>query len=147
MPDVASKNVVSEDAVPELASAVLDVVDLIPSGKVMTYGDVAEYLGRGGPRQVGQVMARWGGAVAWWRVLKADGSPPPGHEPAALREYRREGTPLRPDGRRVDLRRARWDGTTAGGTATGGGAAAGRRGPGDEDPPDSGESAGAAGRL
>jgi alkylated DNA nucleotide flippase Atl1 len=99
-------------AVPDFASAVLDVVDLIPRGRVMTYGDVAEYLGYGGPRQVGQVMARWGGAVTWWRVLKADGSPPPGHEPAALREYRRERTPLRPDGRRVDLRRARWDGVS-----------------------------------
>ncbi|HET9653765.1 MAG TPA: MGMT family protein [Kineosporiaceae bacterium] len=100
------------DDLPELASAVLDVVDLIPPGQVLTYGDVAEYVGGGGPRQVGQVMARWGGAVAWWRVLKADGSPPPGHEDQALQQYRREGTPLRPDGRRVDLRRARWDGVT-----------------------------------
>jgi len=89
---------------------VLDVVDLIPAGMVMTYGDVAEYVGRGGPRQVGNVMAHWGGAVAWWRVLKADGSPPPGHEAEALRHYRHEATPLRPGGTRVDLRQARWDG-------------------------------------
>jgi alkylated DNA nucleotide flippase Atl1 len=102
------------DRIPEFASAVLDVIDLIPPGRVMTYGDVAEYLGRGGPRQVGQVMARWGGAVAWWRVLKADGSPPPGHESRALPQYREEGTPMRPDGRRVDLRRARWDGGVTG---------------------------------
>jgi len=96
--------------IPDLASAVLDVVDRIPPGKVMTYGDVAEYLGRGGPRQVGTVMARWGAAVPWWRVLKADGSPPPGHEERALRKYRAERTPLRPGGTRVDLRQARWDG-------------------------------------
>jgi alkylated DNA nucleotide flippase Atl1 len=96
--------------IPDLASAVLDVVELIPSGKVMTYGDVAEYVGRGGPRQVGTVMARWGGAVPWWRVLRADGSPPPGHEERALRKYRAERTPLRPGGTRVDLRLARWDG-------------------------------------
>jgi alkylated DNA nucleotide flippase Atl1 len=113
------------DVIPEPASAVLDVVDLIPPGRVATYGDVAEYLGRGGPRQVGQVMARWGGTVAWWRVLRADGSPPPGYESRALEQYRREGTPLRPDGRRVDLRRARWDGdpgpsVTAGPSATAG---------------------------
>jgi alkylated DNA nucleotide flippase Atl1 len=76
----------------------------------MTYGDVAEYVGSGGPRQVGTVMARWGGAVAWWRVLKADGSPPPGHEAEALRRYRAERTPLRASGTRVDLSRARWDG-------------------------------------
>jgi len=98
------------EQLPDLASAVLDVVERIPPGKVMTYGDVAEYVGLGGPRQVGNVMARWGGAVPWWRVLKADGSPPPGHEREALRHYRAERTPLRPSGTRVDLARARWDG-------------------------------------
>jgi len=98
------------DELPDLASAVLDVVEQIPPGKVMTYGDIAEYVGLGGPRQVGNVMARWGGAVPWWRVLKADGSPPPGHETEALRHYRAERTPLRPSGTKVDLARARWDG-------------------------------------
>jgi alkylated DNA nucleotide flippase Atl1 len=95
----------------DFAQAVLDVVEQVPAGKVMTYGDVAEYLGRGGPRGVGSVMARYGGAVAWWRILKADGSPPPGHEAEALRHYRRERTPLRAGGARVDLARARWDGS------------------------------------
>ena len=94
----------------EFAEAVLDVVDRIPAGRVMTYGDVAEYVGRGGPRGVGAVMARYGGAVTWWRVLKADGSPPPGHEAVALRHYRAERTPLRAGGAKVDLGRARWDG-------------------------------------
>jgi alkylated DNA nucleotide flippase Atl1 len=103
------------DPLPETAAAVLDLVEAIPRGRVMTYGDVAEYLAgltptTLGPRQVGSVMARWGGAVPWWRVLKADGSPPPGHEAEALRHYRREETPLRASGERVDLRRARWDG-------------------------------------
>jgi alkylated DNA nucleotide flippase Atl1 len=101
---------VPDDEIPDLASAVLDVVELIPPGRVMTYGDIAEYVGRCGPRQVGNVMSRWGGAVSWWRVLKADGSPPPGHEAEALRHYRAERTPLRPSGTRVDLLRARWDG-------------------------------------
>lgn len=99
-----------DPGLPDYASAVLDVVDLVPVGQVVTYGDVAEYLGRGGPRQVGAVMATWGGAVAWWRVLRADGSPPPGHEAEALRRYRAEGTPLRAGGTRVDLARARWPG-------------------------------------
>jgi len=99
------------DELPEYASAVLAVVDLIPAGKVMTYGDVAEYLGRGGPRQVGRVMSLWGGAVCWWRVLRADGLPLPGHEREALARYRRERTPLRSGGTRVDLRLARWDGS------------------------------------
>ena len=109
------------EELPELAAAVLDVVDLVPPGRVMTYGDVAEYLGRGGPRVVGNVMARYGGAVAWWRVLRADGSPPAGHERRAIEQYRAEGTPLRPGGTRVDLARARWDGVPAGAAPPDGG--------------------------
>lgn len=89
---------------------VLDIVRQIPPGRVMSYGDVAEFLGAGGPRHVGQVMSRGGGDVPWWRVIKADGSPPPGHEAECLDHLRAEATPLRPDGSRVDMRRARWDG-------------------------------------
>ena len=87
---------------------VLDVVNAIPPGQVLTYGDVAALVGRGGPRQVGKVMSQWGSLVPWWRVLRAGGLPPTGHEQRALREYLAEGTPLRPGGERVDLRRARW---------------------------------------
>lgn len=94
----------------EFAELVLDVVDGIPPGRVMTYGDIAEALGQGGPRQVGRVMALWGGGVPWWRVIRSDGSPLPGHEHRALVEYIAEGTPMRPDGSRVDMREARWDG-------------------------------------
>jgi alkylated DNA nucleotide flippase Atl1 len=99
--------VVPEDDFEEL---VLAVVEQIPPGRVMSYGDVAEYLGRGGPRQVGRVMAHSGGSVPWWRVLHADGSPPPGHEREALALLRADGTPLRSGGARVDMARARWDG-------------------------------------
>jgi alkylated DNA nucleotide flippase Atl1 len=99
----------------DYASRVLDVAEAIPAGQVMSYGDIAEYLGEGGPRQVGRVMALWGGGVAWWRVVHADGSLLAGHERAALEHYRREGTPLRrgTDGHpgRVDMRRARWQAT------------------------------------
>ncbi len=45
----------------DFAAKVLDVTEAIPAGRVMSYGDVAEYLGEGGPRQVGRVMALWGG--------------------------------------------------------------------------------------
>ncbi len=98
---------VDPDELPDLAAAVLDLVDAVPPGRVVTYGDLAAVVGCG-PRQVGTVMARWGGAVAWWRVLRADGSPPPGLEREALGRYRAEGTALRPGGRRVDLSAARW---------------------------------------
>jgi alkylated DNA nucleotide flippase Atl1 len=100
----------------DFASRVLDVVEAIPPGRVMSYGDIAEYLGRGGPRQVGRVMALWGGGVAWWRVIHSDGSLLAGHEREAAGNYSGEGTPMRPgaDGRpgRVDMRRARWDGVS-----------------------------------
>jgi alkylated DNA nucleotide flippase Atl1 len=98
--------------IPLYAERVREVVALIPVGRVMSYGDVAEYLGDGGPRQVGAALSRYGGGVPWWRVPKSDGGPPPGHEAEALRHYRSEGTPLRPSGGRVDMRRARWDGVS-----------------------------------
>lgn len=94
----------------EYAAQVLDVVDSIPPGRVMAYGDIAEFLGRGGPRQVGRVLALYGGGVAWWRVTHADGTPAPGHDAVALKHYLAEGTPLRSRDIpvRVDIRRARW---------------------------------------
>jgi alkylated DNA nucleotide flippase Atl1 len=96
--------------VDDYASRVLDVVDSIAPGTVMSYGDVAEFLGEGGPRQVGRIMALWGGGVAWWRVVHADGSLLAGHERAALAAYEAEDTPLRqPAGGvpRIDMTRAR----------------------------------------
>ena len=95
----------------DYASQVLDVVDSIPPGRVMSYGDIAEYLAQGGgPRQVGRVMSGYGGAVPWWRVVHSDGTPPPGHDSRAVKEYLAEGTPLRlaRPPVRVDMRRARW---------------------------------------
>ena len=86
------------------AEAVLDLVERIPPGRAMAYGDVAAALQRGGgPRQVGTVMARFGSGVPWHRVVRADGSPAPGHEAEALRRHRREGTPLTASGTRLDM--------------------------------------------
>ncbi len=99
----------------DYVSKVLDVAELIPAGRVMSYGDIAEYVGQGGPRQVGRVMALWGGGVPWWRVVHSDGRFLDGHEREAIGHYRREGTPLRTgtDGRpsRINMRQARWTGT------------------------------------
>ncbi|WP_415951081.1 MGMT family protein [Streptomyces sp. KLOTTS4A1] len=101
---------------PEYVERVLETAERIPPGKVMTYGDVAEWLGAGGPRQVGRAMALYGGPVPWWRVVRADGVLLPGHERRALEHYRTEATPLRTaaDGsQRLDMARARWDGAPA----------------------------------
>ncbi len=93
----------------EYAELVLRCVEQVPRGRVTTYGAVAEVvgalLGGGGPRQVGAVMARHGGGVTWWRVVRADGSLPPSHQGEARQCYLEEGTPLRPSGN-VDLRAA-----------------------------------------
>jgi alkylated DNA nucleotide flippase Atl1 len=105
--------------------SVLDIVEQIPPGRVMTYGDIAAVLGSRGARVVGQVMARYGSDVPWWRVVRASGQPPACHEGRALEFYRGEDTPLLTSGGRplsteasartgvelsyrIDLRAARW---------------------------------------
>ncbi|WFP16939.1 MGMT family protein [Citricoccus muralis] len=102
----------------EYTTAVLDLVAQIPKGRVMTYGliaeIVAETLHRGGPRQVGHVLARGpgvdssGATVPWWRVVNAAGSPPQHHRETALALLRDEKCPLTTDGQRVRVRRAVW---------------------------------------
>ncbi len=97
----------------ELAERVLDLVEQIPEGMVLSYGDVAELLGHRGARTVGTVMARFGSDVPWWRVVRADGRPAQGHEDRAIEHFRAESTPLVGGplaGRRVDMARARWTG-------------------------------------
>jgi len=93
----------------DFVSRVLELVDSIPPGTAMAYGEVAAALGSRAPRAVGQVMARYGGAVAWWRVVQASGHPAVDHSTQALAHYRAEGTPLRWSGEvyRVDLAAAR----------------------------------------
>jgi alkylated DNA nucleotide flippase Atl1 len=102
----------------EYIEAVLEVVELIPSGSVLAYGDIAEILGAGGARQVGTAMSRFGSAVPWWRVLRSSGHVAEGLEAEALRFYLQEGTPVHGDflrfartgeGRwRVEMAEARW---------------------------------------
>ena len=90
------------------AEAVLDVVARIPRGRVMSYGDVAEYAGAGGPRAVGTVLARWGSGVPWHRVVTADGRPNPSDPGRAAALLRSEQVAFRRE--RVDMPAARWNG-------------------------------------
>lgn len=80
---------------PEFVDAVLAVARRIPAGRVMTYGDVGLAVGSHAPRAVGRVLALYGHAVPWWRVVPASGLPPQGHTALALPRYLEEGTPLR----------------------------------------------------
>jgi alkylated DNA nucleotide flippase Atl1 len=86
---------------------VLDVVERIPRGKVMAYGDIADYLGEGGPRQVGAVMREWGHEVPWHRVLMASGRPAPHKESEQLELLRGDGLLARNG--RIDMSTARWN--------------------------------------
>jgi alkylated DNA nucleotide flippase Atl1 len=98
---------------PEKAEQVLELVEQIPEGQVLTYGDVAELIGQRAPRFVGNVLARYGSDVPWWRVVRAGGWPPRGLEDRARPHYLEEETPMvrgALDGLRVDLSRARWQG-------------------------------------
>ena len=90
------------------ARSVLDAVDTIPPGRVLTYGDVAELTGRGTGRTVGTVMSNHGREVPWWRVVQASGRPAEPHLQEALRLLRAEGCPVRREC--VVLAEARWDG-------------------------------------
>ena len=96
----------------DFVTRVLSVVDSIPAGRVMTYGDVAAAIGSRAARGVGQVMAYYGSDVTWWRVIRASGHPAQEHETQALQHFRAEGTPLKWSGDtyRVDLATARWHG-------------------------------------
>ncbi|EMY35618.1 DNA binding methylated-DNA-(protein)-cysteine S-methyltransferase [Arthrobacter crystallopoietes BAB-32] len=100
---------------PDFVDAVLEVASMVPPGKVLTYGDVAELLGTGGPRQVGSVMARFGSGTPWWRIVRADGTLPRELVERASQQYGVERTPLiaryrseHGAGRRVDMHAARW---------------------------------------
>jgi len=109
-----------KDPSPDFVAHVLEIVSAIPAGRVMTYGDIAGELdahadlagasGGYGARLVGQVMARFGADVAWWRVIRATGEPPKFHEEAAWAHYLEEGTPLTGprEKYRIELKQARF---------------------------------------
>ena len=91
----------------EYVEQVLTLVEAVPAGRVTTYGTLATVVGRGGARQAGQVLARRGDAVPWWRVVYADGRPATCHGGEAPALLRAEGTPLT-DAGTVDLASALW---------------------------------------
>jgi alkylated DNA nucleotide flippase Atl1 len=91
-----------------LTESVLECVERIPAGSVMTYGDVAEFVGTRAARNVGRIMATSGGGVPWHRVVRADGSCAEHIRDEQLARLAAEDVPIR--NQRVDLSRARWDG-------------------------------------
>jgi alkylated DNA nucleotide flippase Atl1 len=89
----------------DLDEAIFDAVEAIPPGRVSTYGSIGRLVGVG-PRRVARALAVGGGAVPWWRVLRADGT---AAEPVRARQLELlagEGVPAR--GGRVDLAVVGW---------------------------------------
>ncbi|WP_082586657.1 MULTISPECIES: MGMT family protein [unclassified Microbacterium] len=80
------------------------VVDAVPAGEVVTYGEVAALVGIG-PQQAGGIVGRLDEDSPWWRVLYSDGTPASCHRGTAPVLLRNEKTPMR-DGR-VDIGRVR----------------------------------------
>ena len=91
-----------------LARRILACVDAIPPGRVMTYGDIAEYVGGTSARAVGRVLSQDDGSVPWHRVVKADGTCAPHLDEEQRARLLAEG--VRFLGRRINLRDHRWDG-------------------------------------
>lgn len=97
----------------ELVAAVHLTVSRIPPGSVASYGQVAEAAGfPGRARQVGKILSGLpaGSRLPWHRVLRADGSLafPPGSDGAIAQKHRLEAEGVSFRGRRVVLRRHRW---------------------------------------
>jgi alkylated DNA nucleotide flippase Atl1 len=90
----------------EYVEAVLRAVESIPEGSVATYGDIAEYVGQGGPRQVGAIMREFGATVTWWRVIRASGVPADEVGDEQLARLRADG--VRVTNGRVRMQDVRW---------------------------------------
>ena len=92
----------------EIAQAILACVEQIPHGRVMSYGDVAEFVGARSARTVGRVLAEDGGTVPWHRVMRSDGSLAPHIRDEQRQRLLSEGVRFR--GERVEMAEFRWDG-------------------------------------
>jgi methylated-DNA-protein-cysteine methyltransferase-like protein len=91
---------------------VFEIVRQIPSGRVMTYGQIAEILGENyTPRTVGFVMNSATEDVPWQRVINAQGACSTGHIilPVNLQQQmlESEGVVFN-EKQRCDLKKYRW---------------------------------------
>jgi alkylated DNA nucleotide flippase Atl1 len=92
----------------QLAQRILACVESIPPGRVMTYGDVAEYVGAPSARIVGRVLALDDGSVPWHRVMRSNGTLAEHLYTEQRQRLLAEGVRFRGD--KVDLANHRWDG-------------------------------------
>ncbi len=93
------------DAVLDVDEAVFDVVEQIPRGRVSTYGAIGRLVGVG-PRRVARALSSGGGAVPWFRVVRADGTAAEAVRARQLELLATEGVPVRNG--RIDLAAVGW---------------------------------------
>lgn len=84
--------------------AIRALVMAIPSGCVMTYGEIGQSVGIG-PRQAGRAVSLLDEDVPWWRIIYADGTPATCHGGNARALLESEGLPFIGD--RIDLLKVR----------------------------------------
>ena len=89
---------------PEQVEQVRAMILSIPTGKVSTYGAIAEGAGLSTPRTVAWILRVDGGGLPWQRVIRSDGRPAHAVGQRQLDLLSAEATPIRDD--RVDMRRA-----------------------------------------
>ena len=76
----------------EFERRVTRTIRRVGRGDVATYGEIAEEAGYpGAARAVGGVLARCGGDLPWWRVVRSDGRLVRGHEREQAQRLRAEG--------------------------------------------------------
>ena len=101
----------TEESKTSFFDMVYEVVARIPSGRVISYGQIARMLGNPrAARTVGWALSVCPDDLPWQRVIMADGSIT-GGEFAQLRRAMliEEGVPFLLDGR-VDMEACEWDG-------------------------------------
>ncbi|WP_459973611.1 MGMT family protein [Mycobacterium sp. MUNTM1] len=91
----------------EQVERVRALVAEIPSGRVVTYGDIATVAGLSSPRIVGWIMRTDSSDLPWHRVITASGRPARHLTTRQLELLRAEGV-LATDGR-IALREVRYE--------------------------------------
>jgi len=72
----------------EIVDRVTEVVESIPSGRVMTYGEIGRLVGTSA-LTVGRILNAHGHRMSWWRVVDASGRPYKGALERALAHFTR----------------------------------------------------------
>jgi methylated-DNA-protein-cysteine methyltransferase-like protein len=89
---------------PNFVGDVTAVIAAIPSGDVMTYGEIAQEAGfPGAARAVGNMLAASGGTLPWWRVVTVSGRLASGKQREHGRLLVAEGVRLIPAGTHVAM--------------------------------------------